>query len=363
MTLRLVPLCCLAAASLANASSLKESYEKDFAIGVAVSPDDVADPARQELIKKNFNSLSFENVLKWDFVEPKEGEFHYELADKIVDFARANGMKLVGHTFVWHSQTPDWVFVGPDGNPASRELLLERLKKHIQTVMTRYKGVISTWDVANEIASDEDGKSPYRQSRWFEILGPEVVVKAFEFAREADPFATLLYNDYGIEAGPKHDRAVQILKDLRKAKAPISGIGLQSHISIVYPPVSEIETSIRNFARLGLQVHITELDMSVYSGFDEEKRNLYPDACPPDLLKQQADRYGELFRMFRRNKSHIARVTFWNVHDGVSWLNQFPVPNRRNHPLLWDSDLKPKPAYDAVISAGAPKSRLPKPTQ
>jgi endo-1,4-beta-xylanase len=129
MTLRLFPLCCLAAASLANASSLKESY--DFAIGVAVSPDDVADPARQGLIKKNFNSLSFENVLKWDFVEPKEGEFHYELADKIVDFARANGMKLVGHTFVWHSQTPDWVFLGPDGKSATRELLLERLRRHI----------------------------------------------------------------------------------------------------------------------------------------------------------------------------------------------------------------------------------------
>lgn len=353
MTLRLLPLYCLVAASFANANSLKEAYQKDFAVGVAVSPDDVADPARQELIKKQFNSLSFENVLKWEVVQPNEGEFNFELADKIVDFAKANGMTLTGHTFVWHSQTPDWVFGGPDGKPASRELLLERLRRHIQTIMTRYKGVISTWDVANELASDEDGKSPYRQSRWIEVLGSEVVAKAFEFAHEADPAATLLYNDYGIEAGPKHERAMQILKDLSKAKAPISGIGLQSHISIFYPPVPEIEKSIRNFARLGLQVHITELDMSVYPGFDEEKRNLYPDSCPPNLLKQQADRYRELFRMFRRNKSHIARVTFWNVHDGVSWLNQFPVPNRRNHPLLWNSDLQPKPAYEAVLSAAS----------
>ncbi len=353
MTPRIRPLILLIATSLANASSLKEAYEKDFPIGVAVSPEDIADPSRQEFIKKNFNSLSFENVLKWEIVEPREGEFHFELADKIVEFAQANGMALTGHSFVWHSQTPDWVFVGPDGKPANRELLLERLHKHIHTIMTRYKGVISTWDVVNEIASDEDGKSPYRHSKWIEILGPEIVVKAFEFAHEADPSATLLYNDYGIEVGPKHERALQILKDVRKAKAPISGIGLQSHITLVWPAIDQIEAAIRAFSRLKFQVHITELDMSVYPD-DKERKNLYPDACPPDLLRQQAERYGDLFRMFRRNKNRISRVTFWNVHDGLSWLNKYPVPNRRNYPLLWDSDLKPKPAFDSVISAAAP---------
>lgn len=327
-----------------NIPSLKDVFSGDFTIGSAFSNSELIAEADRKLLAKHFNSVTPGNALKWDSTEPQEGVFDFSSSDKAVQFAVANGQQVRGHTLVWHSQTPDWVFYDANGNLASKELLFQRMQQHISTVMSRYKGQIYAWDVVNEVldASQSDG---LRRSLWYQIAGEEYIEKAFQYAHEADPDAKLFINDYNTHESGKSQAMYNLVKRLKAKGIPIDGVGHQTHISIFYPTISEIESSIVKFADLGVETHITELDMSVYSS-DSQTYDTFPD----DLKQQQAARYKQLFDVFKKHKDLITNVTLWGKDDGNTWLRTFPVV-RNNWPLLFDERLQSKPAYWAIVNA------------
>jgi endo-1,4-beta-xylanase len=327
---------------------LKDYYHDFFPIGVAVNPYDLTGPSA-DLIKKEFNGLSPANSLKMGPIHPEENRYNWDPADKIVNFAQTNGMLIHGHVLCWHSQAPAWIFTDAKGDTVTKEVLLERLKKHIFDVVTRYKGKIFAWDVVNEAIADEDGLF-YRNNTWFRICGEEYIFKAFEWAHEADPNAQLYYNDYNTEMPGKRDKICQLLKKLIDAHVPINGVGLQGHWSIYEPSEKNLRDALDKYATLKLNIQITELDVSIYPP-EPASRSLKPNetlSYSPELEKKQIDSYKMFFKVFREYKAVIKTVTFWGVSDKVSWLNNFPVRGRTNYPLLFDRDMKPKPVYKEV---------------
>ncbi|MEI9921529.1 MAG: endo-1,4-beta-xylanase [Bacteroidota bacterium] len=313
---------------------LKDYYKDYFPIGVAVTPQSLTGD-EAELIKSQFNSLTAENVMKWEKIHPEEGRYDWEAADKIVAFAQANNLKVRGHCLVWHRQTPDWVF-----KDATKEILLQRMKEHITAVVSHYKGKIYAWDVVNE-AIDDDGN--YRESQWYKIIGKDYIAKAFEYAHEADRDAILFYNDYNMESAPKRQGINKLIQKLISASEPIGGIGIQGHWSI-NSSIADIEEATSMFTQFHLPVQITELDVSVYHHKSDPQSNY-----TPEMEERQIILYKSLFEFFRSNKKYITGVTFWNVSDRHSWLDNFPVKGRKNYPLLFDQQLKPKRAYFEVV--------------
>lgn len=333
----------------ASTAGLKDYYKSFFYMGTAVSTRSLSG-GEGELIKREFNSLTPENAMKMQPIHPEENRYYWKDADSIVNFAQANGLKVRGHNLCWHEQAPDWLFKGIDGKQVTKEVLLARLKSHIFTVVKRYKGKIYAWDVVNE-AIDDDSTKFLRNSLWYQICGEDFIAKAFEYAHEADPDAILFYNDYNTERPEKRDRIYQLLKKLKDAGVPVQGVGLQGHWSIFEPSTKELTDAIDKYASLGLKVQITELDVSVYP-WEKEKRNLRPgesDVFTPELEKKQVDKYKEIFKVLRDHKDVITGVTFWNVSDKHSWLDEYPVKDRKNYPLLFDQQLQPKRAYQEVI--------------
>jgi len=325
---------------------LKDYYKSYFPIGVAVSAQDLKNPDEVKLILQQFNSLTPENAMKMGPIHPKENLYNWRDADSIVAFAQAHGLRVRGHNLCWHEQTPDWLFKGADGNLVTKEVLLKRLKDHITTVVNRYKGKIYAWDVVNEAVSD-DSTQFLRNSLWYKICGEDFIVKAFEYAHEADPKAVLFYNDYNTERPEKRERVYRLLKKLVDAGVPINAVGIQAHWSIYEPSAQDLITTIKEFSSLGLKVQVTELDISIYP-WEKDKRAKRPgesDAYTPELEKKQGDKYAEVFKIFRENKKVISGVTFWNISDRNTWLDDYPVPGRKNYPLLFDQTLQPKKAY------------------
>jgi len=310
------------------------------------------------LISREFNAITAENIMKPGLIQPNEGDWRWKLPDRFVDYGTAHDMSIVGHVLVWHSQTPDDLFVKPNGKRVSRERLLGKMQAHIQTVMDRYKGRIPIWDVVNEAINEDKG---WRKSLWYEIIGPEFQERAFQLAHEADPNAQLLYNDYNMHLPGKREFLVEVLKDYKKRGVPIHGVGLQSHVGLDYPDLNEFEKSIEAYAAQGMRIHLTELEVDVlpvaweHTGAEisdefeySEELNPYPDGLPSHMQDKLTERYVELFKLFLKHRDKIDRVTFWGTHDGESWKNDFPVGGRTNYPLLFDRDLQPKPAYYAV---------------
>ena len=351
------------AGSPAAPVSLREAARPFFLAGVAVSPRLFADENSPEarLIKTHFNVLTPDNAMKWGPLQPRPGEFNFEDADRFVDFARRNKLYVVGHTLVWHSQTPDWVFSGENGRPPTRDLLLARMRKHIATVVGRYKSRIQAWDVVNEALNDD---GTLRDSPWRRIIGDDYIEKAFQYAREADPAAHLYYNDYRLEVPAKRAGAVAIVKRLKAAGLRIDAVGIQGHVGLVHPEVKEQEAAILAFHKAGVKSMITEMDVDVLPGTknwgDADIRrqeaadpafNPYPDSLPPKVQAELASRYADFFRMYSRHHDKVIRVTLWGLNDGNSWLNNFPIKGRTNHPLLFDRAYQPKPALHAVIEA------------
>jgi endo-1,4-beta-xylanase len=331
-----------------SSKGLKDYYNDYFPMGVAISPQDVTGPAA-ELILRNFTSITAENAMKMGPIHPRENEYNWAPADKIADFAKSNNLKLRGHTLCWHNQAPAWMFVDDNGNQVSKEVLLQRLKDHITAVVTRYKGTIYAWDVVNEVIDDDNNKF-YRESQWYKICGEEFIAKAFEYAHAADPNALLFYNDYNTEDPGKRQKIYKLLKQLRDAKIPVHGVGLQGHWSIFEPSESEIRKSIEMFAELGLAVQITELDVSVYKSEHQPRKPMPGETgtFTPEQEQLQLNQYVMMFRVFRENKGKLTGVTFWNVSDKNTWLDNFPVRGRKNYPLLFDQQLQPKKAFFAV---------------
>lgn len=346
-----------------NDMALKEAFKNDFYIGAALNPNHYTerDEIGSELLKEHFNSITAENVMKWESLHPQPGEYDFEEADKFVEFGEANDMNIIGHTLVWHSQTPDWVFEDENGDPLSREALLERMKEHIETVVGRYKGRVHGWDVVNEAVTDGDGSM--RESKWYQIIGEDYVAKAFEYAHAVDPEAELYYNDYSLNNPVKREGAYELVKSVQDQGIHVTGIGMQGHYALDYPTDQELEDSITRFGELGV-VAITELDMDVlpsannYQGADisamseteaDSILNPYTEGLPDSVVQQQTEQYANFFRIFLKHRDKINRVTFWGVRDSDSWKNNWPIPGRTNYTLIFDREGNPKPAVEAII--------------
>jgi endo-1,4-beta-xylanase len=332
------------------AQGLKDAYKDYFTIGVAVNSRNVTDAAQMELIKKEFNSITAENDMKVALIQPKEGEFHWENADKIANFCRQNGIKLRGHNLCWHSQFADWMFTDKKGNPVKKEVFYARLKKHIQAVVTRYKDIIYCWDVVNEAMADQafswpgHPANPYRESKLYKLCGDEFIAKAFQFAREADPNALLFYNDYNAADPGKRDRIFNMVKKMKDAGVPIDGIGMQGHYNIYGPSEEDIDAAITKYATIVKHIHFTELDLRTNMEQGGQLQFSRGEAKPmaPYLQTLQEDQYARIFRIFRKHADVIDNVTFWNLGDKDSWLGV------NNHPLLFDENYKPKKSYYVV---------------
>jgi endo-1,4-beta-xylanase len=324
---------------------LKDYYSSYFPIGVAVTPAQLRDSAQRALILQQFNSLTAENAMKMGPLHPREDQYFWRDADAIVDFAQAHNMKVRGHNLCWHTQTPAWLFVDKDGKQVTKEVLLSRLKAHIYAVVGRYKGKIYAWDVVNEAVSDGNDQF-LRNSLWYQICGEDYIFKAFQYAHGADPDAVLFYNEYGTEQPQKRDRVYKLLKKMVEAGIPVHAVGLQAHWSITDPTAQRLTEAIRIYASLGLKIQITELDMSVYNNGNKTDDTGYT----PQREQLQTEQYKRVFEIFRANKQVITGVTFWNLSDAHTWLDNFPVRGRKNYPLLFDEALKPKEAYRSVVS-------------
>ena len=316
-----------------------------------------------KIISKEFNTITAENCMKPLFLLDQNGNYNFEESDKFVDYALENNLTIVGHTLVWKNSAPEWFFKDEKGNTISREILILRLKDYIKTVVSRYKGKISYWDVVNEavdVFKSDDNKSyaALKPSPWYDIIGEDYIKIAFEAAHDADPNCKLIYNDYNMYQTEKTDFIIDMVNSLKSEGVPIHGIGSQGHMFLNHPSLDKVEYWLRKILEANISLHITELDVSVlpnawkHRGASVEDRfdlaqefNPYPNYIPSSKLKQQAKRYKSLFKLFLKYSHTIERVTFWGVWDGNSWRNYLPMKGRTDYPLLFDRSFKPKPAY------------------
>jgi len=324
--------------------TLRTAFKDAFLVGAALNAAQFSgrDTLGAALVAAHFSSITPENVLKWQSVHARPGTYDFAAPDRYVAFGERHGMFIVGHTLVWHNQTPRWVFQDSSGNPVSRDTLLARLRDHIHTVVGRYRGRIRGWDVVNE-ALNEDGT--LRRTPWLTIIGDDYLASAYRYAHEADPDAELYYNDYSLENAPKRRGAVELVQRLRDQGIPIAAVGLQGHDRMDWPSPAQQDSTIEAFAGAGFRVMITELDVDVLPRAD----NPYAQGLPDSLQQALARRYAELFGSYLRHRGTVARVTFWGVTDRDSWLNNWPVRGRTNYPLLFDRNGRPKPAFAAVV--------------
>jgi endo-1,4-beta-xylanase len=330
---------------------LKDYYKKYFPIGVAVAPINLKTDEAQFILEQ-FNSLTPENAMKMGPIHPEENRYFWNDADSIVAFAQAHGLHVRGHCLCWHNQTPRWLFRDSAGKNISKEVLLQRLKDHISTVVNRYKGKIYAWDVVNEAIAD-DSAHFFRNSLWYQICGEDFIAKAFEYAHEADPNAILFYNDYNEINAIKREKIYKLVKNLKDKGVPIGGIGLQGHWAINEPSKGQLDSTIKKFADMGLKIQITELDISVYPKEHNARERRPQDmdtTFSEEKEKKQIEVYKMCFETFRKYKKVLSGVTFWNVSDRRSWLDNFPVRGRKDYPLLFDRNLKPKKAYWEVVN-------------
>jgi len=404
-----------ATARCADTPTLKDAYKDHFfvgaainrtmATGTAVRANNVNRTSEQvdkdiAVVKEQFNQISPENDLKWALIHPREGADGYNFgpADAFVSFGLSNNMYIVGHTLVWHGQTPSWVFRGTNlppgvtnaqppapaagtnalggggfgrgfgggfgragftGPRASREELLERMRDHIHTVVGRYKGKIKAWDVGNEAIAD-GGTNILRNSLWLEIIGPDFIAKAFQYAHEADPDALLRYNDYGLENPAKRRKLIALIKSLQEQHVPVMAIGSQTHVNVSSPSFEAEDQALTDMETLGLPIHITELDVnSAQGGQRSSSADVSSNAATTqgglvdEANRKQAEAYAGLFRAFVKHDKSVKVVTFWGVNDGVSW-------RANGKPLLFDGKNQPKPAFDAVIRAANSEQTNPR---
>ncbi len=349
-------------------TTLKDAFREHFLMGAAIGRFQMSgrDSSGLMLVEKHFNSITPANMMKWERIHPRPGVYNFEPVDRFIEFGETHDMYIVGHTLIWHNQTPDWVFEDGAGNPAVRDTLIRRMRDHIFTVMGRYKGRVHAWDVVNE-AMGNDGN--IRRSPWSGIIGDDFVRLAFEFAREADPEAILIYNDYSLPDPEKRDGVVRMIKALQSEGVRVDAVGLQGHYQLDYPTMSALDACILAFSELGCRIHITELDINVLpnpsgrmdadirrSEEFQAKYNPYTDGLPDSVQARLTEQYASLFKTFVRHADKIDRVTFWGIHDGSSWKNNWPVRGRTNYPLLFDRQYQPKPAFEAVLRTAAQKA-------
>lgn len=322
---------------------LREVFEEHFLIGAAVNAYTMK--SQEQLLTEHFNSITAENEMKFEHLQPKQGEFTFETADRFIQFAKQHDMGVRGHTLVWHNQTSGWIFENASGSTVDRDTLLSRMKEHIDTVLTRYKGEMYAWDVVNEAVSDS-GSDLLRASKWLDIAGEDFIAKAFEYAHAADPNALLFYNDYNESDPVKREKIYQLVKGLKEKDVPIHGVGLQAHWSNYHPQLDEIRQAIERYASLGVTLHITEMDVSMFQ-FDDRRTDIKQPT--EQMLQLQAERYGQFFDVLREYRDHISSVTFWGAADDYTWLDYFPVHGRKNWPFVFDENHQPKQSFWQVV--------------
>lgn len=333
-----------------SGKGLKDYFKNYFPIGVAVAPKNLKG-AEAALIRHEFNSITPENAMKMGPIHPKEDQYNWRDADSIVAFAVNNKLLVRGHNLCWHSQAPAWLFVDNEGKAVSKEVLLQRLKDHIYTVVKRYKGKIYAWDVVNEVISDNPDEY-LRNSEWYKICGEDFIAKAFQYAHEADPEAILYYNDYNEISAVKREKIYKLVKGLKDAGVPIHGVGFQGHWAVNEPTKGQLDSTFSRFADLGLKIQVTELDISVYPKEHNARAKKPQDAdasFSAEKENKQTEVYKNSFEIFYKYRQILAGITFWNISDKDSWLDNFPVKGRKDYPLLFDQNLKPKKVYGEVV--------------
>ena len=341
--------------------TLKDALKDKFLIGVAMNEAQIteADSSSVAIIKNHFNSITAENCMKSEELQPVEGEFNFKLADQFVKFGEENNMYIIGHTLVWHSQAPKWFFTDATGKDVTREVLIERMKNHIFTVVGRYKGKVKGWDVVNE-AIEDDGS--WRKTKFYKIIGEDYIKLAFQFAHEADPDADLYYNDYSMAHEGRRNAVVKMVNNLKSQGVKIDGVGMQGHMDMVFPDLDEFEKSMLAFAETGVKLMITELDVTVLPrpGIDvgaeisasfeyQQKLNPYAEGLPDSVSIALNNRYNDIFKLFLKHSDILERVTLWGVYDGQSWRNDWPVKGRTDYALLFDRNFQPKPVVKTII--------------
>ena len=358
-----------------QSETLKDSFSDHFLMGTIWHGNKLGSnktnrflEREKSLTSSEFNAITAENAMKPRQTQPREGVFTFKEADEMVAFAEAHNLTIIGHTLVWKNSAPDWFFVDKHGGPVARDILIERMKTHIKTVMGRYKGRIKYWDVVNEAIETKRIKGAkgfeafYKSSPWLDIIGPEYIEIAYRTAREADPSAKLLYNDYNLDQEAKLDFALEMITDLKSRGVDIHGLGYQGHFFIDEPALDSIERVFIKSKNMNIPVHVTELDVSVLpngwkhrtASVEErfqlsKKYNPYPTGAPEKVLDNQAKRYSDIFRIFVSFSDVIERVTFWGVWDGNSWRDYRPMLGRTDYPLLFGREFEKKPAYNSVV--------------
>jgi endo-1,4-beta-xylanase len=326
---------------------LKDYYADYFTMGVAVSPQGLKRPEEAQLIIQNFGSMTPENAMKMGPIHPRENDYYWRDADSIVAFAKEHHLKIRGHCLCWHNQTPRWLFIDSSKIPVdtvSKEVLLKRLKDHITAVVSRYKDAVYAWDVCNEVISDNPNEY-FRNSPWYKICGEEFVARAFEYAHEADPNALLFYNDYNETNPVKREKIFRLVKGLKDAGVPISGVGLQSHWSMYDITGGQIDSTLSRFAELGLKIQVTELDLKVqHNGTRARQDSIAGYTAEKEQV--QTSQYEMIFKLFRKYRDVISAVTFWNVSDKYSWLDR---RGGKAYPLLFDTTYQPKKAFFGAV--------------
>jgi len=336
--------------------ALGDYYAGHFAMGAAI---DTQYNNYASVLTKHFNSVTAEDQMKFEALQPSEGNFSYGTADQMVNFATNNGMAVRGHALVWHRQTPSWVYSG------SPDQVLSRMRNHISNVMQHFQGKVAVWDVVNEAMMDDgtlrtNDEEAGQESGWFGALGESYIAEAFIAARAADPTAKLFYNDYYNYHPVRREAIYNMLAELLAEGVPIDGVGLQTHLNLepgtdpneqsYHQTVANLEEAILMYSSLGLDVQITEVDLSLYlRGITYTSDMFYtPQNVTPEIFEQQAERYRGFFDMFREHSDLISSVTFWGISDDNTWLSEFDS-GRQDFPLLFDAQQQPKPAFWAVV--------------
>lgn len=340
-----------------SATSLKEVFKNDFLIGTAINTQQIEekDTVADRVIKQQFNAVTPENVMKAEIIQPGWDKYNFDLADKLVAYAKKNNIKVNAHNLIWHSQLPSFM-----RHMENADSVRKYFVNHINTVAGRYDGKVYSWDVVNE-ALNEDGT--LRNSIFLQKLGDDYVVEAFQLAQKASPHSKLYYNDYNIEQPKKRSGAIALIKKIQAAGVRIDGVGIQGHWRYDKVPMKDIEESIKEFSALGIEVMFTELDLSVLpnpwdnatadvsaTAAGNAKMNPFANGLPDSVAQMQAKAYADLFQLFLKYKKNVSRVTFWGVNDGQSWLNGWPIRGRTNYPLLFDRNFLPKQAFYSVIA-------------
>jgi endo-1,4-beta-xylanase len=341
---------------------LKDALDGKFFMGAALNSSQIYgdDSASVKLLNQHFNSIVAENCMKSEIIQPEESVFDFRQSDAMVEYGVENDMYIVGHCLVWHSQVPEWLFFDSDRKYVSREVLIERMKTHISTLVGRYKGRVDCWDVVNEAFLD-DGS--WRKTKFYDIIGPEYIKLAFQFAHEADPDAELLYNDYSMFHEGRRSAVVSLATELKEEGIQIDGIGMQAHYGLDNLPLKKFEESVKAFAKAGLDVHITELDISVLpfpdwnvgaevsASFEyKQQMNPFSDGISDSARIAAHDAYLDFFKLMLKHQDKIKRVTTWGVADHHSWKNNWPMQGRTDYPLLFDRNNEAKPVVNDIIT-------------